>query len=169
MSVDRYRGKKTSSIRQTVWPVQSWQTHTHTDIHTAKKLRKVYFTFLLCFFYILLGSKIGGFQKRLLSYNGKSVLNQHNISHRITFFLYIFSWWRNSDKSSISIPVSWTWWHPGGRCRSRSRPPPCRRTPSSPPAAAPPGPPAAGWPPHSWHSGSSWGRIYYSVSNRSIV
>ena len=36
--------------------------HTYTDIHTAKKLRKVYFTFFVVLFYILLGSKIGGFQ-----------------------------------------------------------------------------------------------------------
>ena len=41
MSVDRYRGKKISSIQQTMWPVERGHTHIHTNIHTAKKLRKV--------------------------------------------------------------------------------------------------------------------------------
>ena len=45
MSIDRYRGKKISSIRQTVWPVERGHTNTHTNIHTAKKLRKNYFFF----------------------------------------------------------------------------------------------------------------------------
>ena len=45
MSINKYRGKKISSIRQTVWSVQRTHTNTHTNIHTAKKLRKYYFFF----------------------------------------------------------------------------------------------------------------------------
>ena len=37
MSIARYRGKIFSSIRQTVWPVQSWQTYTHTHTYILRK------------------------------------------------------------------------------------------------------------------------------------
>ena len=39
ISIDIYRGKKISTIRQTVWPVERGHTNTHTNIHTARKLR----------------------------------------------------------------------------------------------------------------------------------
>ena len=95
MSIDRYRGKIFSSIRQMVWPVQSWHPNIHTDIHTAKKLRKVYFTFLLCFFNILLGSKIGDFQLFSMKWWG---------------YMAMISWTSISSSSlpsSCGVPSSW--------------------------------------------------------------
>ena len=84
LNIARYRGKNVSSIRQRVWRVHS----SHTNTHTHKEDLYIY---LLCF-YILLGSKIGGFQKKYMrvysGYNDSSSYSAHSnilIHRRNTF------------------------------------------------------------------------------------
>ena len=83
MNIDRYRGKNFSSIRQTVWPVErtytNKQTNKQTHRHTySEETEESLFYFSVVLFYILLGSKIGGFQYEL-------VKSKHEIGENVHF------------------------------------------------------------------------------------